>query len=226
MIRTSKEFLFSSLGKKIIMSLTGLFLILFCVIHLAGNFTLYLGPEAFNAYTYKMTHNKAILYFLEAGLIAGFGFHIVMAIWTSIKNRQARPVRYKKKKKLGMATIFSSTMLVSGVLILFFLVVHLKTFKYGDGELVSITIAKGEVVQIKNMYQIVVQSFKSLPYTLFYVVVVLFLGGHISHGFHSAFKSMGLYQNQFAKPLKVLAILVGILIGLGFASIPIYFYFY
>ena len=80
------------------MSLTGIFLILFCCIHLAGNLLLYVGEEAFNVYTYKMTHNKAILYFLEAGLIVGFGFHIVMAIWTSVKNKRARPIDYKRKR--------------------------------------------------------------------------------------------------------------------------------
>ena len=75
------------------------------------------------------------------------------------------------------------------------------------------------------MYQIVVESFKDLPYSLFYIIVVLMLGGHISHGFHSAFKSMGLYQSTYGKFLKIFATMVGVVIGLGFASIPIYFYF-
>ncbi len=213
-----------SVGQKIIVSLSGLFLVTFVIVHLLGNFLLFWGQDAFNTYAYLLTRNKAILYILEAGIIAGFLAHIILTIKLTWKNRKSRgEVAYFKKKKMGKSTIFSANMGIAGGYILLFLIIHIKSFKYGETPMVGINSFPDALV--RDLYTLVVESFKDPLYSSFYCLGMLFLGGHLSHGFQSAFKSLGLYQTSWEKPLKRISVTLGILIGGGFMSIPLYFYF-
>ncbi len=212
-----------SVGKKIITSLSGLFLVSFVIIHLSGNFLLFVGQDAFNTYSYLLTRNKAILYLLEATIIVGFLTHIILTATLTYKNRKAKKIPYYKKKKLGSSTLFSSNMGITGSYLLIFLVVHIKTFKYGDTQMVGISSFPD--VLVRDLYTLVTQSFKDFLYVFFYCVGMFLLGGHLSHGFGSAFKSLGLYGTKWAGKFKFFSIFVGVVIGGGFMSIPLYFYF-
>lgn len=217
-----KQFVFSSVGKKVIIAFSGLFLVMFVVVHLIGNLLLFLGPDAFNLYTYNMTNNKAVLYTLEVIMIVGFLTHIILTSTVTLQNQKARPQRYQKKATLGMSTVFSSNMAITGSYLFIFLIVHLKTFKYGEGEMVDVWGVSG--AQVINMYEIVVNSFQNPWYSLFYVVGMIFLGGHVFHGFRSAFQSLGFYDTRLKKVFQIKSVVLGILVGGGFSSIPIYFF--
>ena len=107
------RFLNSSIGKKIVMSISGLFLIVFLIIHLAGNLLLYFGQNAFNLYAHKL-ESTPLIFVLEAGLIAGFFLNIYQSIKLTIQSRKARTKKYAQKKGLGKSTFFSSNMFLSG----------------------------------------------------------------------------------------------------------------
>lgn len=217
-------FITSSIGKKIIVSFSGLFLALFVTIHLAGNMLLFVGPDAFNLYTYNMTQNKGILYTLEVILIAGFLTHIILTALASHQNRKARPVNYATRQTLGMSTIFSSNMGITGSYILIFLIVHLRTFKFGEAGMVEVWGVPGAMVI--DMYQIVTMSFSnSVIYSLFYILAMILLGGHMSHGAQSAFKSLGFYDTRMRNFFRTVSVTLGIIVGAGFSTIPIYFGF-
>ncbi len=219
-----KQLINLNVGKKIIVACSGLFLVTFIIIHLSGNFLLYVGQDAFNTYSYLLTRNKEILYLLEAGIIIGFLAHILVTFRLTLKNRQARgSVGYSKKKTLGKSTIFSSNMGVTGSYILIFLVIHIKTFKYGEASMVSIDSFPG--VQVKDLYSLVTTSFDDGLYSLFYCVGMVLLGGHLSHGLQSAFKSLGFFRKEWEGTLRKISILFGVVVGAGFTSIPLYFYF-
>src|SRR5208282_6348512 len=123
------KFLHSSIGKKVQMALTGLLLCGFLVTHLLGNLFLYKGQDAYNHYANALAENPLIP-LAELGLVVLFVVHIVMAIWTRIENRQARPTAYVLYSSSGGRTWGSATMIFSGFLLLVFLIVHLKTFRF------------------------------------------------------------------------------------------------
>ena len=213
----------STVGRKIFVAITGLFLVGFLLIHLAGNITLFFGPDAFNGYAYQLEKNKAILYTLEIILLIGFSSHIIQAIYVTLENKKSRPVSYKKRRTLGMSTIFSNNMALGGSLILIFLVLHVNAFRFGETEMVYHPSAD-ELV--RDIYTLVTTSFKDPIYSGFYILAMFFVGGHVSHGFQSAFRSLGLSDKRVYPFFKKLSYVIGFFVALGFATMPIYFGFF
>lgn len=218
-----KLLFFSTIGRKIFVAITGLFLVGFLFIHLAGNVTLFFGPDAFNGYAYQLEKNKAILYTLEVILLIGFFSHIFQALYVTLRNRDSRPVSYKKRRTLGMSTLFSNNMALGGSLIFIFLVLHVNAFRFGETAMVYHPSAD-ELV--RDIYTLVTTSFKDPLYSGFYILAMFFVGGHVSHGFQSAFRSLGLSDKRVYPFFKCLSYLIGVFIGLGFATMPIYFGFF
>ena len=207
------------------MSVTGLFLCSFLVIHLWGNFQLYFPDEGikFNAYTVFMTTNPLIK-FMEIVLVVGFLVHIIDAVILTRKNSLARPIGYAEVRPYENSTWYSRNMGVTGAVIFVFLVIHLRGFWYeyhfGEGP----TTLVGEV-EVNNMYEIVRTSYAQWWYSAIYVVSMLLLGAHLNHGVQASFKSLGLTNKKYAGAIKALGTIFAIVIALGFVSFPILFYF-
>lgn len=209
----------SSVGKKVITGLTGLALFGFVVVHLVGNFTLFIGPGAFNAYAHflETAVHGWLIYAFEAALIPIFLFHIISTFtvaWTD--RRAARDVGYKTLKNAGgksRKTFSSTTMIYSGALIFIFVVGHIFLFKFADHEVG----ADG----VKNLYKTVVTVFKDIGFTAFTVVVMTLLGFHLRHGIWSAFQSLGLANDKYLPLLEKFALVFSILLAIGFILIPI-----
>jgi len=216
------NFFTSSIGKKFIMSVTGIFLMLFLIVHLTVNSLLMVGSDAFNEAAHFMVTNPAIR-IIEPLLALGFIIHIIYSGYITLKNQNNRPIKFKKLNRWGSSTWMSRNMFILGGLILIFLVIHLINFywKVRFGE-IDTTMVNG--VEMENVYGLVSSLFiKWWWYDLIYVLGAVFLGLHLSHGFWSAFQTLGWENETWIIRLKWIGYLFSIIIAAGFASIPLYF---
>ena len=210
----------SSIIKKQIIAITGLLLYGFLVAHLVGNCLLYLGPEAFNTYAHTLTQSP-LIYPAEALLALIFLTHIILAIWLTVENKRARPESYYKKRKTGRgATFASSTMTITGPIILIFLVFHILHFKFGPYYSVAY-----KDTSMRNLYLVVIEYFRNPLSVVWYLFAMLALGLHLSHGLWSAFQSLGLHHPKYSKCLRLKSQIFAFLIAGGFAALPVYCYF-
>ncbi len=209
----------TSIGRKLVVSITGLFLVTFLIAHLAGNFTLFLpevaGQEhAFDTYAHFMATNP-IIKILEIVMFAGFIIHIVQAIMVSRQNRKARPDRYVKNSASENSSFLARNMIYTGSIVLVFLIIHLKSFFYER-------ITRMPVEPDFSLYQIVITTFADPLYVSFYVFAMIILALHLHHGFQSGFQTLGLTHKKYTPLIKTLGVILAILIPLGFAIIPVY----
>ena len=215
----------STLGRKLIMALTGLFLILFLTGHVSGNLLLFKGDggQAFNMYAKFMTTNPAVKLLSYLTYISVIG-HIVYSILLSQHNKSARPVSYSTSKGSTNSAWSSRNMGILGTIILIFLVVHLQGFwaQMHWGEVPTITY-EGEVY--KNLFLIVSEAFKQEWLVALYVLSMIFLGFHLSHGFASAFQTFGINHKKYSPAIKAIGTAYSILVPALFASMPVYIYF-
>jgi len=211
----------SSLGRKYLMALTGLFLCSFLLIHLIGNVALFTDPVQFNEYTRFMSSNPLIRV-MEIVLVVGFLAHIIDAVLLTKANKAAQPVKYAMDKK--KSTWYSRNMGLTGTIILAFLILHLQSFWYGYkfGDVAMAIDSNGDA--IKDMYTMVLTAFSQLWYSAIYVVAMILLGTHLNHGFQSAFQSMGLRHKKYTPAIKKAGTAFAVIMTLGFISFPIYFY--
>lgn len=216
----------STLGRKIIMSVTGLFLCSFLVIHLLGNLQLFKndGGEAFNLYSDFMAHN-VIIRTLEWVLLAGFAFHIYDALVLTRRNQAARPIGYVNNHPEENSSWASRNMGLLGTVILVFLIIHLYNFfipaRFGDLGPVNI-----KDVEYENMYAPVVYAFKQWWYVLIYVLGIIALAYHLIHGFQSAFQTLGLTHKKYTPFIQMFGLAFSVIVCLAFAAIPLYFFFF
>lgn len=217
----------SSIGRKITVALTGLFLIIFLIGHVSGNFLLFKddGGQAFNEYTEFMTHNQLILvvrYLLYFAIIA----HVLQTLILTLHNKKARPVEYAVNNRQENSTWSSRNMGILGTLVLVFIVMHMSNFwwevKFGDIPMVSYE-SRGEV---KDLYSVVVSSFKELWLVIFYVVMMVFLALHLSHGFQSAFQTMGWRHPKYTPLVQKIGMAFAVLVPILFALFPVYIYLF
>ena len=202
----------SSIGKKQLMALTGLGLYGFLIVHLAGNLLIFAGAESFNGYARTLEENPLLIP-AEVVLLVVFLAHIVLAGAVTVENRRARPARYVMKRREGGKTIASSTMFVSGSLILVFLVLHLIHFKFASREGTT-------------LYHLVVNTFQRPGYVAWYVVAMVVLGFHLYHGFQSAFRTLGLVHPRYTPAVVVLSRVLAVVLAAGYILIPIWIYFF
>lgn len=214
----------SSLTKKIIMALAGLFLITFLVVHLSINLLLLFDPtrELFNTAAHFMGTNLFIQVF-QWVLFAGFIIHILYGGILQIQNWLARPVRYKVEG-YSHTSFFSKFMIHTGIIVLIFLVIHMANFffKAKFGEMPEV-VYNGN--HMEDMGLLVVKLFSDGGYVIFYIVALLLLGFHLHHAFQSAFQSLGLNHSRYTPFIKGLSTLVAIALTLGFICIPVFIYF-
>lgn len=210
-------YLSSSVMKKQVMGITGLLLCGFLLSHLAGNTLIYVGADAFNKYAHALITNP-LIYIAEAGLALIFLTHIGLAIKLTIENKAARPTNYYIKQKTGRgATFASSTMPYTGMLILVFLITHLINFKFGP---VYSTTVSG--VEMRDLYKTVVEYFHSPLNVVWYIVCMIALGIHVSHGFWSAFQSLGVNHPKYNCLIKFASKAFAVLVTIGYSALPIF----
>jgi succinate dehydrogenase / fumarate reductase cytochrome b subunit len=205
------------------MALTGLGLVGFVTVHLIGNLTFFVGPEAFNAYAHKLLSLGPLLYLVEIGLVGIFLLHAVFATAVYLNNRQARAQNYDTTGNAGdpsLKTISSRTMIYTGIILFVFVIIHVKTFKYGTYYAFD---NGGE--SIRDLYRLVVEIFQSPIYTFGYVLAMVLLGYHLRHGFWSAFQSLGTMHARYTKGIYGLGVLIAIVLAVGFLFLPVYVYF-
>jgi len=223
----------SSIGKKLIMSLSGLFLILFLLIHLTINSFLVLDGvfgfetgQMFNAGAHFMG-TFPLIKVIEPILGLGFLIHIVYSLILSVQNKRARGnIRYASGDKTEGVEWTSKNMLPLGIALIAFLIVHLANFwvkikitgEIGHAEFPYLGTG---MVQGEDAYTLVNTAFQNLPLVIAYVVGSLALAFHLSHGFWSAFQTIGWNNQIWLKRLKVIGNIIAWVIGLGFAFIAI-----
>ncbi len=212
------KFIDSSVGKKIIMALTGLFLYFYLIVHLIANLFLLKndGGDAFNAYADFMSSGSNIpVRIIEIVLFLLFAYHIIDGIRLWFKNNSARSVKYKVNNASANSTFFSRFMIYSGGVVLIFLVIHLMDFfiphKFGH--------------PMETMYESAILKFSYPVYSWFYIICMILLAFHLVHGFQSAFQSLGLRHKKYTPFIKAFGVSFSILLCIGFAIIPLYFLF-
>ncbi len=211
------------------MSLTGLFLISFLVVHLAGNLQLLVKDEGeqFNLYAQFMTENPVIK-FIAFGLYAGFLLHIIQGFVLWAQNRSARGGnRYAKKVTRATATNgwAAKNMAWLGTLILIFLVIHMGDFWYAVkfGSVPEVAYANFDK-PVKNLYMKVDTSFDKLHFVIIYVLGMVALGFHLLHGFQSAFQTLGLNHPKYSPIIKGIGAVFAVVVPALYAMIPILMY--
>jgi succinate dehydrogenase / fumarate reductase cytochrome b subunit len=214
---------YTTLVKKIFMALTGLFLAFFLIIHLGGNLQLLL-PEniahtQFNSYSHLLSGNpliKVVSYVLYISIL----YHIYDALMLAIGNRKANNSSYGKDARGAVSHWASRNMGILGTVILVFLIIHFRdywyVYKFGALPL--------DDAGNKDIYLIVMRSFKVLWYVVFYLAAILALGFHLMHGVKSAVRTLGLYNERYIRWVKYFGFAFSFLISLGFAIIPIFVY--
>jgi len=212
----------TTVGRKLLNGLTGFGLFAFVVGHLVGNLTLLLGPDAFNGYAAFLEglgHGAAVI-LIEIGLVAFFVVHIVTGTRIWLRKRAARPTAYAVVGDAGGAsrkTLSSRSMLLSGVFLLVFVVLHVSHFKLGT---VYTTTLHGE--EVRDLYRLVIEEFNQPAITAAYVLAMLFLGLHLRHGAWSMIQTLGATNRRLLPALYGGGAIVAIVLALGFIALPLY----
>jgi succinate dehydrogenase / fumarate reductase cytochrome b subunit len=204
-------FFTSTLGRKVVMALSGIVLFGFVIGHLAGNLLLYVGPEALNAYAEGLRRLGAGLWAARAGLLAAVGLHIWAAVSLTRSNLKARPKSYAKRKDLA-ANYASRTMVWSGPLLALFIVYHLLHFTFGN--------AHGSFRE-GDVYHNVVTGFQQPLVSGFYILAMLALGLHLYHGVYSMLQSVGVNHPSLNRWRRTAATVFAAVIVVGNISFPL-----
>ncbi len=220
------SFMSASIGRKFLMSITGLFLISFLCIHLTLNLFLTFDSSGnlFNLAAHFMATNPLIR-IIEPLLAIGFVVHIIWSALITLQNMRARPQKYEYGDQLLSWWAPAKNMFILGGMVLIFLVIHIFNFWVkmkltGDPLLNSVTVGG---VEMHNAYALVSNLFLNRWYDLLYIAGGITVGLHISHGFWSAFQTIGFSNQIWLKRLKCIAITIGVIFAVGFSYIPLYF---
>jgi len=223
---SSRFQLWSSVGRKLLTGLTGLALMGFIVTHLLGNLNLFVGGDAFNGYTEALHRMGALLIAAEVGLAGLFVLHAITAIAVWLGKKKARSIHNSVVASKGAPskqTTFSRTMIITGSVLLAFVVLHVLQFRFGVfGGLDYTTTIDGK--EVRDLYRLVVETFQNPLWVAGYMAVMVLLGFHLRHGFWSAFQSLGLLDPRL-RPLAYSAgVVVALGIAVGFFVMPIYLF--
>lgn len=218
----------SSIGQKLLMSVTGLFLIVFLAVHLTANLFLLAGSDAFNVASHFMGTNP-LIQLMQPALALGFIVHIIYASILTLQNMKARPQKYSMVNQKESSSWASRNMYILGGMVLIFLVIHILNFFWKIKVSGSPLLAEVEVhgVHMENAYALVSGLFTNAEfgifYSLLYIVGAIFLGLHLHHAFWSAFQTIGWSNIVWRKRLEVIGDIYAVIIAAGFSIIPLYF---
>ncbi|HEY8416762.1 MAG TPA: succinate dehydrogenase cytochrome b subunit [Limnochordales bacterium] len=217
---------YTTVGRKVIMGLTGLLLIGYLIIHLAANLMVFIpdGGRSLNLYSHTLHQFGPLLLVARIILAALFIFHIVSGIWVMMKNRRGRTSRYARYASKGgpsKMTPASRWMAITGLIIMVFVPLHVNMFTLGP---YYETVIDGQ--PMRDLYRLVVEKFKEPDVAFTYAAVMLFLCLHLSHGFWSAFQSLGANNRRLMPFLYTFGVILSVLLAGGFFVLPIYTYFF
>jgi len=207
----------STIGRKFLMALSAMFLLIFLVTHLSLNLISVFSEEGFNKASEFMGSNPLIQFVMQPVLFVGVIFHFVMGFVLEFKNRAARPVKYAVTNNSQNSTWMSRNMIISGALILIYLVIHLADFWVP-------TVSKNYfgVVHEESDFEHLQEKFQPLWRVILYIVSFVLLGLHLAHGFQSSFQSIGARHPKYLKCVQSLGTWYSILIPLGFIIVAVY----
>lgn len=208
----------ASVGRKILMAVSGAIFVLFVIVHLLGNLQLFIGQEQLNKYAETLQHLGAIKYAFRTFLFLFFALHIWQGIAVWWKNKTSRPVAYVKDVTLE-ASVASRTMIYTGAVIVAFVVYHLLQFTLlvTNPQYASIPLVDGR----HDVYSMVIMGFQNPWISLSYICAMILLGFHLSHAVSSMFQTMGLNDTKYKNCLKNFGNILAIVICLGYLSLPI-----
>jgi succinate dehydrogenase / fumarate reductase cytochrome b subunit len=212
-------FCHSSVGRKMVVAITGVILILFVVGHLLGNLQIYLGPEWINAYSQHLRDLGPILWMIRAFLLASVVLHIYFTILLAIENRRARPQAYRDRNYVK-ASWASRHMVASGLVVFAFIIFHLLHFtarKFNP----QFPLLKFDPLNRYDVYSMMVYGFQNVYVSVFYVVGLFLLTLHLTHGSSSFFQSLGLNNQRLTPKLAIGGRIFAWLLFVGYVSIPI-----
>lgn len=215
-----KRLVTSSIGRKTIVAVTGTLLVLFVIVHMLGNWNMFLGPDAMNSYAANLQSLGGLLWLARIGLIVAFVLHIFFAIQLNIENKMARPIPYKKKDYVK-ATLTSRTMALSGLLILSFVIYHLLHYTLGvvqpETFKANLTDSQGR----PDVYMMVIYGFKNPLISISYIIAMFFLAMHLDHAVQSVFQTLGLTTKNIFPKLIRFSRGLAIFIFVGYTLIPL-----
>ena len=206
-------FWYSTTGKKIVMAITGVILLLFVIGHMVGNLQIYEGRERLNAYGQLLHSLSEVLWAVRAVLIVSVVLHIIATVQLALRNKAARPVGYSRREAIN-SSYASRTMYWSGPIVLAFVIFHLLHLTAGY-------IVPGAAFIEGDVYHNVVSGFQVWWISAWYIFAICLLGLHLRHGIWSMFQSVGLNHPRFTPLLKQAALWIAVIIVIGYISIPI-----
>ena len=212
----------SSIARKIAMSLSALFLLLFLLQHFLINFTSVVSEDSFNEISHFMGTNPIIQFLIQPVLMVGVVFHFLMGFVLEIQNNKARPVKYVVNKGSANSSWMSRNMLFSGVFILIFLAIHLIDFWFPEMNYKYIQFMPEDP---NRYYHELVEHFVPIWRVALYVIGFVFLSLHLMHGFQSAFQSMGWRHPKYTPVIELLGKIYAIVVPVGFIFIALFHHF-
>ncbi len=212
----------TSVGKKIIIAITGIFLIGFVFGHMLGHLQMFAGADKYNSYAKMLKDLGPLLWIIRLALLALFVIHIKYTIQVTVENRKARPVPYYNQKT-QVASLASRTMIVSGIIIVTFVIYHLLhfTMHVTHPEYANMTDSQGRV----NVYAMMISAFQTPLLLVSYLVAVGLLCFHLSHGIFSVLQTLGLNHPKIDKKVKLTSQALSAFLFIGYASVPIAIFF-
>lgn len=201
----------STIGKKVVMAVTGIALVGFTLAHMLGNLQVFLGADAFNNYAHSLQALGPLLWVARIGLLVMAVLHIISAVQLTLRARAARPHDYAKRES-QISTLASRTMRIGGIILAAFIIYHIQHFTIGN---LHPAFARGQA------YGNVVLGFRSPVVGVFYIVAMSFLGLHLFHGVWAGFRTLGLSKPSAAPMERTLALGIALIVWAGFVAVPI-----
>src|SRR5205809_919279 len=213
------DFCHSSVGRKMIIAVTGIILILFVIGHLLGNLQIFIGPDWINGYSQHLRDLGPLLWLIRAFLLATVVLHIYFTILLAIENRRARPDAYKDRQYVK-ATFASRHMVMSGLIVLAFIAYHLAHFTFRKTD-ARFALLKPDPLGHYDVYSMMVYGFQNYLVSAFYVLGLFLLALHLSHGSSSFFQSLGLNDKKLTPRLALGGRIFAWFMLIGYTSIPV-----
>ncbi len=209
----------SSIGAKVTMAITGIFIVFFLIAHMLGNLQMFVGPEAVNSYAYFLKHKIGkFLWVMRGGLLLAIVLHIWAAIRVTIHNREVGGSRYAVQN-YSASTYASRTMIWGGIILFTFIVYHILHFTVGliKPEFYNVKTAEG----LHDVYRMTVLGFQNPWIAGWYILAQIFLWMHLKHGISSFFQTMGWNSRKYRGVVNALGPILSTIICLGFISVPL-----
>lgn len=223
MERNTARILGTSIARKQTVALTGLILVTFVVLHLAGNLLLFAGPDTFNSYAEHLRGLGPLLWMMRVVLLIGVLIHITLTILLTLENLRSRGTPYEVKNDFGETSFAKKTMIYTGLLVFFFLFLHLSDYSFAvkTGPATAVATAVGAPEEL-GLFGLVWNSFLRPWRSVVYVLAVSCVGLHVSHGIESLCQTMGAKPEGYMPIIRRISVGIGVLVGVGFSSIPVY----